>query len=192
MAQDRVGLSETGRPGIVGAWTLDKDLSDRSDGMGRGDGNRGMGGSPGMGGGGGRGGGMPGGFGGGGDRRDPEENRRISRIMTDLLTPAGRLTVVQDGPVIMVTTDDGRAVKWNTDGKEQERLTGDGIVKSRARWNSAQFVVEERIQDGPKVTRTFIVSADGRQLMLVTKIDGGGGMPMQPIVHHVYTRNPQD
>jgi hypothetical protein len=190
-AQDRVGVAES--PAIVGVWTLDKDLSDRADqGMDRGEGGRGGGMPGGMGGGGGRGGGMPGGMGGGmpgfgGGRRDPDEAKRSNRITKDLLSPADRLTIVQDGPALLVTSGDGRAIKWLSDNREQERLTGDGAIKSRARWNGAQFTVEEKIQDGPKVTRTFIASSDTNLLILVLRMDGGDG-PGQMTVHHVYTR----
>jgi hypothetical protein len=190
-AQDRTGVVEGSA--MVGVWTLDKDLSDRPDqGMDRGEGGRGGGMPGGMGGGGGRGGGMPGGMGGGmpgfgGGRRDPDEAKRANRITKDLVSPADRLTIVQDGPVLLMTSGDGRAIKWLSDNQEQERLTGDGVIKSRARWNGAVFTVEEKIQDGPKVTRTFIVSSDRNQLILVLRMDGGDG-PGQMTAHHIYTR----
>ncbi len=191
-AQDKGGIGDG--QALVGVWVLDKDLSDRTDqGMGRGDGARG-GMPPGGGGrGGGMGGGMPGGMGGGmpggfGGRRDPDEARRSNRITKDLLSAADRLTIVQDGQAILVTSGDGRAIKWVADNQEQERLTGDGVIKSRARWNGSSFTVEERIQDGPKVTRTFITSVDRSTLVLVLRIDGGD-MPGQMAVHHIYTRS---
>lgn len=191
-AQDKGGIGDG--QALVGVWVLDKDLSDRTDqGMGRGDGARG-GMPPGGGGrGGGMGGGMPGGMGGGmpggfGGRRDPDEARRSNRITKDLLSAADRLTIVQDGQAILVTSGDGRAIKWVADNQDQERLTGDGVIKSRARWNGSSFTVEERIQDGPKVTRTFITSVDRSTLVLVLRIDGGD-MPGQMAVHHIYTRS---
>lgn len=191
-AQDKGGLGDG--QALVGVWVLDKDLSDRADqGMGRGDGARG-GMPPGGGGrGGGMGGGMPGGMGGGmpggfGGRRDPDEARRSNRITNDLVSAAERLTIVQDGQAILVTSGDGRAIRWTADNQEQERLTGDGVIKSRARWNGASFIVEERIQDGPRVTRTFITSGDRATLVLVLRIDGGD-RPGQMVVHHLYTRS---
>ena len=141
-----------------------------------------------MGGRGGMGGGMPGGMGGFGSRGgDRDEMRRSGRIMQDLVKAPEGLTIVRDGPAVIVTTSDGRSVKLMTDGKEQERLSGDGMIKSKTRWNGEQLVVEEKIQDGPKVTRTYMVSADNRQLILITRIEGGG-MAASPVVHHVFTR----
>lgn len=191
-AQDKGGIGDG--QALVGVWVLDKDLSDRTDqGIGRGDGARGGMPQGGGGRGGGMGGGMPGGMGGGmpggfGGRRDPDEARRSNRITKDLLSAAERLTIVQDGQAILVTSGDGRAIKWVADNQEQERLTGDGVIKSRARWNGSSFTVEERIQDGPKVTRTFITSGDRSTLVLVLRIDGGD-MPGQMAVHHIYTRS---
>jgi hypothetical protein len=137
------------------------------------------------------GGGMPGGMGGGmpgfGGRRDPDEAKRSNRITKDLMAPADRMTIVQDGSALLVTSADGRAVKWVADNQEQERLTGDGAIKSRARWNGALFTVEEKIQDGPKVTRTFIASSDRNELIVVLRISGGAG-PGEMTAHHIYTR----
>lgn len=177
----------SGTAGIVGVWTIDKDLSDQPGGGRGSDSDKTMGGRSGGGMGGRGGGGMrPGGMGGGrpGDR---DEMRRSARLMQDLVKPPDGLTIVRDGAAVLFTTDDGRSVRQVVDGQEQERLTGDGVIKSKSRWNGAQLVIEEKIQDGPKVTRTYTPSADGRQLMTVTRIEGGG-MPGATVVHHVYTR----
>jgi hypothetical protein len=123
---------------------------------------------------------MPGG-------RDREEMPRARGLAQDLTTAADRLTIVLDGTRVIITTDDGRSVKLQTDGKEEERLTGDGVIKSKTRWNSEQLVSEDKIQDGPKVTRTYTVSSDLRQLIVTQKIDGGG-MFGQVLVHHVFDR----
>lgn len=178
-----------GTPGIVGVWTIDKDLSDQPGGGRGSDADGSMGGRSGGGMGGRGGGGMrPGGMGGGGGRpRDRDEVRRSARLMQDLVKPPDGLTIVRDGAAVLFTTDDGRTIRQVVDGKEQERLSGDGVIKSKSRWDGSQLVIEEKIQDGPKVTRTYTPSADGRQLMMVTRIEGGG-MPGAMVVHHVYTR----
>jgi hypothetical protein len=184
-AQDAQAVA--GTPGIVGVWTIDKDLSDQPGGGRGSDGDGTMGGRSGGGMGGRGGGGMrPGGMSGGrpGDR---DAMRRSARLMQDLVKPPDGLTIVRDGAAVLFTTDDGRSIRQVVDGKEQERLSGDGVIKSKSRWNGAQLVIEEKIQDGPKVTRTYTPSADGRQLMTVTRIEGGG-MSGAVVVHHVFTR----
>ena len=123
---------------------------------------------------------MPGG-------RDREEMPRARGLAQVLTKAADRLTIVLDGTRVIITTDEGRSVKLQTDGKEEERLTGDGVIKSKTRWNGEQLVSEDKIQDGPKVTRTYTVSSDLRQLIVTQKIDGGG-MFGQVLVHHVFDR----
>jgi len=182
---------------IVGVWAIDKDTSDLPNrmtsggpgaGVPAGGPGGGMGGAGGgIGGRGGRGGGMPGGIGGFGGRRDPDEMQRTRRIMADVSTPPDTLTIVQNGAFVILTANDGRSVKLTTDGKEQERLTGDGLVKSKARWDGDQLRIEEKIQDGPKVTRTYMASSDRRHLIIAIRMEGGG-LPGETIVHHAFTR----
>jgi len=182
---------ESAKPSIVGIWSVDKDLSDRADAGGRGAAGPGggmVGPGGGRGGRGGMGGGMPGGMGGfGGRGGDRDELRRAGRLGRDLMRPPDSLTIVTDGSAVVITADDGRSVRLLTDGREQERLTGDGAIKAKARWDGDQLIVEERIQDGPKVTRTYLASAGGRRLVVITRIDGRD-WPVDPVVHHVFTR----
>jgi hypothetical protein len=144
------------------------------------------GGRGGMGGGmpGGMGGGMPGGVPGGGDR---DAMKRLQRILQDYATPPDGLTIVQDGPMLIVTTVDGRPLKYHTDGKEELRLSGDGEIKSKTRWNGDQLVVDERIQDGPTVVRRYAATSDLRQLMVVVTIEGSG-LPSAMRFHQVFDR----
>lgn len=192
-AQERPAVTgDAAMSALVGVWTLNKDMSDipgKSDGKGPGGGPPpgGMGGGmPGGGGRGGMGGGMPPG-GGGGRGGDRDEMRRAGRITTDLATPAEGLTIVKDGALVMIAAADGRPLKLTADGKEEERLTGDGVIKSKTRWVGEQLVTEERIQDGPKVTRTYTASSDRRQLTITVRVDGGD-MSGRLLVHHVFDR----
>jgi hypothetical protein len=198
-AQERPMARAGGRPApIVGAWKLNKDLTDkpvaegaRGGESGRGPGGMG-GGIGGTGGGGGRRGGMGGGGGmdGGGmrgGRGDPEQMKRMRTLLAELIRPADGWTIVQNGPLVLFTNVDGRTVKYTSDGKEEEHLSGDGVTKSKTRWNGEQLIIESKYQDGPKVTRTYTVSSDLRQLMIHIKI-GGGGTPRELTTNHVYDR----
>jgi hypothetical protein len=189
---------------IVGAWKLNKDLTDKpaaenarggesgrgSGGMGGGTGG-GTGGRGGTGGGGqrgGMGGGGMGGMGGGGGRGgDPEQMKRTRALLSDLIKPADGWTIVRAGPLVMFTSVDGRVQKFTCDGKEEEHLSGDGVIKSKTRWNGEQLTIEAKYQDGPKVTRTYTVSSDLRQLMIHIKVEGGG-LPREMTTNQVYDR----
>jgi len=190
------------RAPLVGAWTLNKDLTDkpaaqnarggdtgRSPGGGGGGGGGGTGGRGGIGGvgGGGRRGGMGGGGYEGGRGGDPEQMKRMRALLAELVKPAAGWTIVQDGPLVLFTNADGRAQKYTADGKEEEHLSGDGVIKSKTRWNGEQLIIEAKYQDGPKVTRTYTVSSDLRQLMIHIKISGGGA-PREMTANQVYDR----
>jgi hypothetical protein len=199
---------------IVGSWTLNKDLTDKPAAAGgRGDegggsrggmgggggiggrggtGGGGIGGGIGGGGGGMGGGGSRGGMGGGGGMEggrggDPEKMKRTRSLVNDIARPAAGWTIVQDGARVLFTNSDGRTEKYTTDSKEEERLTGDGVIKSKTRWNGDQLIIEAKYQDGPKVTRTFTVSSDLRQLIIHIKVEGGG-LPRELTINHVYDR----
>lgn len=199
-AQDTGVATTSGRTApIVGSWKLNKDMTDKplADNARGGDSGRGPAGIGGGGGGiGGRGGGIGGrrggGMGGGGYEvgrtGDPDQLKRMRRLLADLIKPAAGWTIVQDGPVLLFTNVDGRTMKYTADGKEEEHLTGDGVIKSRTRWNGEQLVIESKYQDGPKVAQTYTVSSDLRQLMIHIKITGGG-TPREVTTNQVYERH---
>jgi len=104
-------------PSLVGAWTLNKDLSDkppdRAGGEGREGGQRGAGG---RGGGGGhrRGGGFGGGgFGGGGagQAKTPEDMVRMRNALRDELQAPEHLTITQTDTTVIMTAGDGRTMQ---------------------------------------------------------------------------------
>ncbi|MCX6545756.1 MAG: hypothetical protein NTV05_15250 [Acidobacteria bacterium] len=198
--QERPAAQAGGKPNpIVGAWKLNKDLTDKpvAENARAGESGRrpsGMGGGiggPGGRGGGGRRGGMGGGTGGGGYQGgrggDPEQMKRMRTLLADLIRPADGWTIVQDGPLMLFTNVDGRTQKFTADGKEEEHLTGDGVIKSKTRWNGEQLIIEAKYQDGPKVTSTYTVSSDLRQLMIHIKVEGGG-LPRELTTNHVFDR----
>ncbi len=59
------------------------------------------------------------------------------------------------------------------DGEERaSRLPGLGVVRIRSRWKGQKLVVERQLASGPKITETFQLNADGRQLLVTTKVGG--------------------
>src|SRR5437899_1173071 len=114
---------------LVGAWTMNNDLSDarpdrgdaaprdRGDDSGRGGGRGGYGGGRGgfrggFGGGGNRGGG------GGGGRMNPEETARMRDAMREVTNPPDRPTLLTSGAPVIVTGGDGRATRPSADGQK--------------------------------------------------------------------------
>ncbi len=120
---------------LVGAWTLNKDLSDRpaaggqsgtgdQSGGSSGGSRRGGGGGGGGGGGYGRRGGG-GGYGGGGGGRNgsstpsmsPEEMARMRDAMRDVVQPSDHLTITQTESMVVLTGADGRTTRLSPDAR---------------------------------------------------------------------------
>jgi hypothetical protein len=185
-------------PSIVGAWTLNKDLSDaqgttpqRGDRSGRGGtggsgGRRGGGG--GFGGGGRRGGGGfgggGGGFGGGGGagaRGNPDDMRRMRDAMQEIMEAPDRMTITQSESMVIITTGDGRTTRLSTDNKKvKDDSTG---IERKTRWDKDQLVSEISNAGPNKITQSFAVNPDSHQLTVT--LDFGKDSRRQPS-HRVY------
>ena len=171
---------------IVGAWTLNKDLSDQpptSDrGSGgentgrRGGGYRGGGGF----GGGMRGGGRRGGMGGG--STNPEDAQRMREAMRAELTPADQLTIVQSESMILITSQDGRTLRLSPDGKKvKEENTG---IERKTKWDGGKLVSEVSGLGRGKITETYSVDPETHRLKMTIEMQGGRGEPRT--VNRVY------
>ena len=180
-------------PAIVGAWTLNKSLSDaqgttpeRGDRTGRGGSGGRRGGGGGFGGGGGRGGGGfgGGGFGrgGGGGRGNPDDMRRMRDAMRDVLEAPDRMTITETDSMVIITTGDGRTTRLATDGKKvKDDSTG---IERKTRWDKEQLISEISGAGSGKITQTFVVNPESHQLTVA--LDFGG--TRRPPSHHVYDR----
>jgi hypothetical protein len=169
------------RPTLTGAWTLNKDLSDQAPERGEReqDGRGGRRGGGGM-----RRGGVGGrGMGRGGRGSDPQDMARMRDAMHDLLEPADRLTIVETESMVIVTSSDGRTTRLSPDGKKiKDENTN---VERRTRWDAGKLVSEVGGVGPGRITQTFGVEAEARQLRIVTVIEGG--RESQPrTVTHVY------
>ena len=165
---------------LVGAWTLNKDLSDgpaerTREGGGTGErGRRGGGG----GGGGRRGGFGGGGFGGGGrgggaanrPPMDPEEMARMRDAIRDIMTAAPHLTVVQTDSMVIVTSGEGRTTRLSADGKKiKDESTK---IERKTHWDGAKLVSEISGLPNGKVVETFAVDPESHQLHITMQREG--------------------
>ena len=161
---------------IVGAWTLNKDLSDRpqdreagrEDGRGdrRGGEGRGRGGF-------GRGGGGlgRGGFGGGGTGagRNPEDIARMREAMRDLMNPPDRLTITQTEHMVVITTGDGRTTRLSTDGRKIEDESTK--IERKTKWDAGRLVSEISGLGPGKITETYSADPGHQQLHVTVQME---------------------
>jgi hypothetical protein len=165
---------------IVGAWTLNKDLSDaplgsqssdtsRSNGSGS---NGNSGGYGGRGGGGGRrrGGG---GYGNSQPTQDPEQAARLRDAVRDLTTPSDHLTITKTDTIVVIAAADGRTTRLSPDGK---KIKDDNTkIERKTKWDGEKLVSELNGLGGGsgKATQTFSVDPETHQLKVALQMDAG-------------------
>jgi len=165
-------------PSLEGEWTLNKEQSDqppagaegregREGRDGREGGHRGQGGH----GGGGRGGFSGPGFGGGrGETVNSEDAQRLRNALRDELNPPDHLSIVESGSTIILTARDGRTTRLSADGK---KIKDDNTsVERRTRRDGAKVVSEISGLGQGKITETYTVDAERKQLRVTLAVDG--------------------
>jgi hypothetical protein len=170
-------------PSLAGRWELNAQESDSprgdvavpasrggTDGFG-GFGGYGGGGTTGVTGGGYRGGGAGGaGTRGGGSTLAPATRDEIQRV----LAAPRVLLIVQDDSHLTLTDEDGRVVSLKPDGaKVQEQHAGMPMERT-TKWDGRSLVTTMKLKGGVKVAQTFTKASEGLQLVVFTKVEGGG------------------
>jgi hypothetical protein len=180
---------ETTSP-IVGAWTLDKKLSDVADNRPRGGGAprpRGGGGGGGFPGGGGHGrGGFPGAGGGSssGHGGDPQEATRRQEAWRDLIEAPDHMTIVQTESMIVITARDGRTTRLSPDGKKiKDESTN---VERKTRWEDGKLVSEISGSAG-RATEIYSVNPAQHELLVVVRLESSGADETVRVLHRLYT-----
>lgn len=172
------------RQSILGAWKLNRDESDdnrnrsqdsRGSGGGGYGGRRGGGGWPGGGGYGGHRGGM------GGGESDEERQK-----MHELLSPPKTMTVSMTGAEVDLLDDRDRKRAFMTDGRKLQKSKDDNYQEIAAKWDGNRLITDERSPRGGKMSRTFELSPDGRQLYENLRIESSGRNNRSLGVHYVY------
>lgn len=182
------------RKNIMGAWKFNKDESDdphdrlrqaqgsdsSNPGGGPGGPRVGFPGPP-MGGPGGSGGG---GYGGHRNTTPDEESGRLG----NMINPARELQLIRHSdsdPEVEMFDDRGRRLIFYTDGRKIEKQKDPSLEEISAHWEESKLVTDEKGPHNGKVTRTFEVSKDGRQLLETIRVtDSKGNHPIN--VNYVY------
>jgi hypothetical protein len=178
----------------VGAWTLNRDLSDTGQLLDQARNNGGRGGGYGRGGGGGygrRGGGgggqYPGGGGGGRSGGDPQEMERRMSALRDILYAPDHLTITQTESMVIVTTSDGRTTRYTLDWKKNKDESTS--TERRSKWESSKLVSEVTGASQPKVTEYYSVDPEHHELLVIVYVEGEGREAAHAF-HRIYTVTP--
>jgi hypothetical protein len=174
------------RTTILGAWKLNRDESDGASNR-----EQKPSGSNGGGSGGRRGGigiGYPGGgHGAYGGRGESDEERQK---MHALFTPANAMTLSMTGAEVDLVDDRDRKRAFVTDGRRLQKSKDDNYQEIAAKWDGNRLATEEKDPRGNKMSRTFELSEDGRQLYETLHMTSGrNNTPL--VIRFVYEIAPQ-
>ena len=100
--------------------------------------------------------------------RLPGGNRaRSDESVSAILAAARVFRIVQDDSTVTVTNIDGASLTFYHDGREvRQRFAGLGDTVTRARWKGDKLEIERKLEAGPKLTTTYDLSDDGRELFV--------------------------
>jgi hypothetical protein len=187
-------------PSISGGWTRNADLSDAPPSRGQqddsgqshgnggsGGGGRRRGGGGGYGGGFGRGGGMGRG-GSGAPAQNPDDVARMRDAMRDVINPSDHLVITQTDSMVVLTGADGRTTRLSPDGKKiKDENTK---IERKTKWDSGKLVSEINGLGNGKMTQTFAVDPEGKQLRITVVMEGGRSNQPRTITQ-VYDADPK-
>ena len=183
-------VGETDVASIVGAWTLNKDLSQLSPERPQGDDQRSRGGFGGRRGGGGGGrGGSGGGFSGGrGSGASPDAQRRRTDAARAIMEAPDRLTITRTESLVIVTTGDGRTTRLSPDGKKiKDDSTG---IERKTRWDGSMLATDITGAGPGKITETYAVDQEHGRLSVTVQMENSRG-PNAGVSRRVYDRQQQ-
>jgi hypothetical protein len=187
--------AQTEAGSIVGAWTLNKDLSQTPESRAQGDDGARRGGGYGRGGGGGRrrgggfgGGGFGGGGGGGGQAGNPEDMARQRQALRDIMEAPERLTITQADSMVIMTTGTGRTTRLSTDGKKvKDESTR---IERKTKWDGGKLVSEISGAGPGKITETYSVDPEHHQLIVALQMENSRMPQGSQGIRRVYDAEP--
>jgi hypothetical protein len=182
------------RTTILGAWKLNRDESD--DARKKMQDARGSNSGGGYGGGGRRGGvgiGWPGGGGTYGGHRGGQggESDDERQKMPELFSPPSVITLSMTGAEVDLLDDQNRKRAFMTDGRKLQKSKDENYQEIAAKWDGKRLVTDEKNPHGGKMSRTFELSYDGRQLYeTLNMTTGRSNTPV--VIRYVYDITAQE
>jgi hypothetical protein len=170
------------RTTILGAWKFNPDDSDdarkrRQDSSGSNGGNSGGGHGR-------MGGGYPGGGHGGYGRRGGESDEERQKLR-EFFTPAKAITLSMTGAEVDLVDDRDRKRAFMTDGRKLQKSKNENYQEIAAKFAGNRLVSDEKDPRGNKMSRTFELSSDGRQLYETLQMTTGrNNTPL--VIRYVY------
>lgn len=106
--------------------------------------------------------------------------------MHELLSPPMTMTFSMTGAEVDSMDDRDRKRAFMTDGRKLQKSKDDRYQEIAAKWDGSRLITDEKSPRGGKMSRTFELSPDGRQLYENLHIESTGRNHRSLEVHYVY------
>ena len=128
------------------------------------------------------------GRGGGGTAANPDEVARMRDAMRDVTNPSDHLIITQTETIIVLTGADGRTTRLSPDGKKiKDENTK---VERKTKWDGGKLVSEINGLGSGKMTQTFSVDPEAKQLRIVVVMENGRSKEPRTVTQ-VYDADPR-
>src|SRR5882672_12236622 len=111
-----------------------------------------------------------------------------------MIRPAGTLSFALKNAEVDVTDDQYRMLVFITDGRQLQKSANENYQEIAAHWNGSQLVSDEKSPQGGKMSRTFELSKDGKQVYETITIERGknrGSLNVRYVYDIAGSSNPQ-
>lgn len=117
----------------------------------------------------------------GGGESDEERQK-----MHELLSPPATMTFSMTGAQVDLQDDHDRKRAFMTDGRKLKKSKDDNYQEIAAKWDGHRLVTDEKSPRGGKMSRSFELSPDGRQLYENLHMESSGRSNRSVDLHYVY------
>jgi len=117
----------------------------------------------------------------GGGESDEERQK-----MHELLSPPATMTLSMTAAEVDLHDDHDRKRAFMTDGRKLKKSKDDNYQEIAAKWDGNRLVSDEKSPRGGKMSRSFELSPDGRQLYENLHIESSGRSNRSLDLHYVY------
>ena len=114
---------------------------------------------------------------------DPQTRKQRMELLRELLEPVRKLSIAQDSSAVSFTYDDGRTVRYRTNGKAERHQAVNGVVETETRWKKNRLVRETSLDDGVTIEETFTLTSPRG---LSVEIEIGGGVGRRKPIKRIY------
>jgi hypothetical protein len=119
----------------------------------------------------------------GGSRGESDEERQK---MHELTSPPTKVTLSMTGAEVDLMDDQDRKRAFMTDGRKLQKSKDTNYQEIAAHWDGKSLVTDEKSPRGGKMSRTFELSEDGRQLYETLHMESSGRSNRSTTIRFVY------